>query len=519
MEKHFPCNNAPRSDILRGDVAHNDSPRSDTQRSDIPRSDTQHNNIAETGAGTHQSFEQTNPCDAHMPDAHTTGTYVTHIIAETPADDAGFEPGCLLHSVDGKAIRDMIDWLWLTSEDVIEVCYTDLDGDTATLTLEREPGEDWGFKFDGVVFDGIKQCCNTCTFCFMRQLPAHARPSLTVRDDDFRLSFLAGTFITLTNVTFQDEQRIIRQHISPLRVSLHAIDPDVRASMMGKHAQRGLEVFKRLLAGGIKFHAQIVLVPNQNDKDVLYRTLTWAYEQANIIDVCIVPLGFTKYQSRFTQSFNNPERAAEVLELIEPFQRRAKSQRKSLWVFAADEFYRNAYGENLLYNLPSTEDYGEFAMFEDGVGIMRTFVNDWHDAVQKGLVSRAAAALDRACCEVCYIAGCAMREVLEPLIEHSALDPFFKPLFVRNDFFGGNVDVTGLLCGCDIAQAIQNYRLEHMPLTSRKILFACPGVVFNDDGVTLDDMTREDIERRAGACLSVVSCTIFDYLNRIITEV
>ena len=145
------------------------------------------------------------------------------------------------------------------------------------------------------MFDGVKQCRNACTFCFMRMLPRGLRPSLYLRDDDFRLSFLVGTFVTLTNMTPEDEARIIEQRISPLRVSLQVIDPVRRRRMLGKHAQHGVEVLERLLDAGILFHAQSVLVPDENDGDALRETLEWAYGPPGILGVGIVPLGYTRF--------------------------------------------------------------------------------------------------------------------------------------------------------------------------------------------------------------------------------
>ncbi|BAK44897.1 hypothetical protein EGYY_17610 [Eggerthella sp. YY7918] len=436
---------------------------------------------------------------------------VTSVLPNSPADDAGFEPGCFVLSVDGHPVRDLIDWRWLAADDVIDVGYIDLDGETGSVVLEREEGEDWGFSFEGVVFDGVRQCRNACTFCFMRQLPDDMRPSLSLRDDDFRLSFLSGTFVTFTNLRPDDEARIIEQRISPLRVSLHAADPAVRRRMIGKHAQHGIDVLERLLAAGIKFHAQIVLVPGDNDGEVLADTLRWAYERPGIVDVCIVPLGFTKHQSSFDQSFNDPAAARDVIELVAPFQRRAFAERGTAWAFPADEFYRNAYGEHLLAHLPFSEYYGDFAMFEDGVGIVRSFVDDWETADHEGLVIQAAEALAAADVCVHYVAGFAMRDVLTPLVDASPLATRFKPLYVRNDFFGGNVDVTGLLCGTDIIAALARLDAE-----DDSCIFLIPRVVFNDDGVTLDDMSLEDMENAAGVRLAVVSCNASDFLREII---
>ncbi|RDB61807.1 Fe-S oxidoreductase [Gordonibacter sp. 28C] len=439
---------------------------------------------------------------------------VRAVVPESPADDAGFEPGCHVTTVDGHPVHDVIDWRWLSADDVIELGYVDLDGDEGVVELEREPGEDWGFEFEGVVFDGVRQCRNACTFCFMRQLPDDMRSSLTLRDDDFRLSFLAGTFVTFTNLGPEDERRIVEQRISPLRLSLHAADPEVRRRMIGKHAQHGIDVLERLLAAGIEFHAQIVLVPDQNDGDVLEDTLSWAYARPGILDVCIVPLGFTKHQSAFDRSFNDPVSSSAVMDLVVPFQRRALAERGSMWAFPADEFYHNAYGPELLENLPPSEHYGDFGMFEDGVGIIRSFVDDWREAERAGLVERCAEVLRAADRRAYYVAGCATRHFLGPLVEAGPLAGLLVPLFVENDFFGGNVDVTGLLCGCDMADAVKS--LAPSVAADGGDLFLVPRIVFNDNAVTLDDMSLEDMEKRAGARMSVVSCNASDYLPEII---
>lgn len=462
---------------------------------------------ANSGAAKFSNLkEYPNAISASAPRAVIVG-----VAPESPADDAGFYPGCSILSVNGAPVRDLIDWRWLTAEDEIELAYIDAEGDAGTVVLEREEGEDWGIEFEGVVFDGVKQCRNACTFCFMRQLPDDMRPSLTLRDDDFRLSFLSGTFVTLTNMTAEDEARIIEQHISPLRISLHASNAQVRRTIIGKHAAHGIEVLERLLAAGIEFHAQIVLMPGVNDGEVLRETLEWAYERPGILDVCIVPLGYTKHQTKFDRSFNEPGVAASAMDTISGIQQRALSERGSLWAFAADEFYTAAYGEQVLDYLPSTDQYGDFSMFEDGVGIIRSFADDWQSAVEQGLDQRAASALARAGVRVSYISGCATKMFWPALALSCATAGIIEPLFVKNDFFGGNVDVTGLLCGCDMVRAIQAELSECAQSDTSKLLFAIPRVVFNDNGLTLDDMSLADMEKASGARLAVVSCNASEF--------
>ena len=434
------------------------------------------------------------------------GALITAVAPDTPAYDAGFEPGCRVMSVDGAPVRDVIDWRWLADGECITVGYIDLDGDAGEVELWREPGQEWGFEFSGLVFDGVKQCRNACTFCFMRQLPAGMRPSLSLRDDDFRLSFLVGTFVTLTNLAPEDEARIVEQRISPLRVSLQAANPHVRARLIGKHAQHGIDALDRLLAAGIQFHAQIVLVPGENDGDVLAETLQWAYERPGILGIGIVPLGYTRHQNVFTRSFNDAADAQAVLNLVAPFQERALAERGTPWVYAADEFYRNAYRDDLLAHLPPTGFYGDFAMFEDGIGIIRSVVDDWREADRMGAIARCASTLRAAGKTARLIAGCAQKEFLGPLIAESGIADCFAPLYVENAFFGGNVDVTGLLVGEDIVNAASG---------REGAVLAVPSVVFNDDGLTLDGMTLDDMEKAAGQKLHMVSCTPASYFEEI----
>ena len=344
----------------------------------------------------------------------------------------------------------------------------------------------------------------------MRQLPANLRPSLSLRDDDFRLSFLSGTFVTMTNVFPQDEARIIEQHISPLRVSLHAVSPQVREQLMGKHAAWGMQVIERLLGAGIEMHMQIVLVPGMNDGEELKRTLEWAYEQPGIVEIGIVPLGYTRHQDIFQRSFNSPYAAVDVLRTIEPFQRKARRARKHAWVYAADEFYRNAYLDRMLDRLPSAEFYGDFGMFEDGVGIIRTIVDDWYTCVEKGLVSKLAQELQKQGKQAVVVMGYAMMPFFGQLVEASDLNGQLRVLAVENNFFGGNVDVTGLLTSYDVAHALAQ---ENINPTSVVVI---PKVVLNDDGIMLDNGTLEDIHAQCGITVHAVSCNPSGFLREIL---
>lgn len=426
------------------------------------------------------------------------GAPVLRVEEGSPAYCAGFEPGCRVTHVDGRPVRDVIDWMWLSAEDAIEVGYVDNDGDSGVALLEREEGEGWGFEFDGVVFDGTKTCRNACTFCFMRQLPKGMRRSLGMRDDDFRLSFLTGTFVTLTNLSAGDVERIAAQRISPLRVSLHAVDPEVRSSLIGRNAPAGIENLQALLDAGIEFDAQVVLVPGVNDGAVLDETLEWAYARPGIKTVGVVPLGFTRHQGLFSKSFDDSGDSLRVIGQMSRMQGRAMAERGHPWAYAADEFYRNAYGERLLEELPDAGFYGDFSMFEDGIGIIRSTVDSFREAVREGVAERCARSLREAGACARYICGEAMDPYVSQLYADSALDGRLRALVVPNGFFGGNVNVTGLLCGCDIAEAIRADWLSPREGADGVPAYFVPSVVFNSDGVTLDDWTLDDIGRHVG---------------------
>lgn len=436
--------------------------------------------------------------------------HVCYVEPESPAALAGIRPGDVIISADGNPLRDIIDWRWFASDYSVEIEYLDSVGVKRNVVLERDIGQEWGIEFEDFIFDAPLECKNRCTFCFMRQLPEDSRSSLRLRDDDYRMSFLQGNFVTFTNLEEVDVERILQQHISPLRFSLHAVDPDLRKEIIGPLASKGIEIAQRLLDGGIQLHAQIVLMPHVNDGAYLEETLTWAYNNSGIVDVAIVPLGFTSHQDVFTESFQSVDAASAVLNTVKPFQVRALQERGIGWAYPSDEFYRNAYPDSLLENLPDASFYGDFNLFEDGIGIVRSFIDDWNESrkAQEDL----ACALKAASKTILMVCGCAQKEFLSPLLEGSPLHDSFMPLYVKNDYFGGNVDVTGLLCGCDIVRAVPEAVSK---LEAASVLVVVPEIIFNADNVTLDDMTVEQMSEKAGVPLHVVSCEASKFLPQI----
>ncbi len=265
------------------------------------------------------------------------GGRIAWLTEDGAAFASGLRVGDIVQAVDGRPVHDILDWQWLADDDDFAVTVARA-GVTLDVEVERRPGEPLGIEFSDVVFDGVMECVNSCTFCFVAQLPPGLRPALSVRDDDYRLSFLFGNFVTLTNLSDRDVERILEQRLSPLYVSLHAVDPAVRARLVCPTVDdTTLERLDAFLEGGIEIHVQIVLVPGVNDGEVLSETLAWLESREGVLSVGIVPLGYTAHQSRFDRSFTSEEAAALITRLL-PF-RSVRAHPGSLVGLRGREFY------------------------------------------------------------------------------------------------------------------------------------------------------------------------------------
>ncbi|MCH3948706.1 MAG: DUF512 domain-containing protein [Olsenella sp.] len=421
------------------------------------------------------------------------GAWVQSVEEESPAWEAGIEPGMRIESVNGQKLKDLIDWRWEAdgASCKLEV-FDPRDGGTYPCELWRKPGEDWGIDFTDVLFDGIRTCVNACQFCFMSMLPEDARPSLSLRDDDYRLSFLQGNFVTLTNVTDEDVERIVNCRLEPMNVSIHAISPDVRRTLIGPHAQRGIEVLERLLEAGIEVHAQIVLCPGVNDGEELARTLDWIEERPSITSLAVVPLGYTRFSRRFSRSFSDdPEAAKAVVRLIEPYQARSRRELGTTRFQLSDEFYVAAG-----VAVPPADAYDGYPQYYDGIGMLRSFLDDSAvlarnhadelSASDSMLAARGESAL--------LVCGEAPEAAISFLCDLWSPKGRVRAYPIRNDYFGGDVNVTGLIVAIDL--------LAQLPEDLTQAVVVLPEVMFNFDHVTLDGDTQdhvvEEIERRGG---------------------
>lgn len=402
---------------------------------------------------------------------------ISNVRRHSLAEKAGIQPGEKLCSVNGCNVQDIIDLSFLTSDEVVELEIESAAGAKRLVQIEKYPDEDLGLEFESAVFDKVRTCYNNCIFCFVDQMIPGMRPGLYVRDDDYRLSFLYGNFITLTNMRDEDFDRIIRTHLSPLYISVHATDPDVRCKMMNnRFAGQLMEKINRLLEAGIQIHTQIVCCPGYNDGEVLKRTFADLYAlHPGVLTMAVVPVGLTKHREHLhpMRTFT-PQEAAEIVDAVSGWQKQCREETGKSFVYLGDEFYLLASKE-----LPPSEYYDGFPQLENGIGLTRNFLNEWEAALK---TLQYADGAEQAVIPV----GESAFRVLQPMMEafNSQYGTKHSFVSVKNLFFGGHVNVTGLLTGGDILAAVKD--------SERLIL---PGVVLNNDNLFLDDMSLDGFKR------------------------
>jgi len=409
---------------------------------------------------------------------------VTAVAKGSPAERAGIEAGDWLVALAGAPVRDYVDYRFLSAEERVEVAILKPGGARLAITVQKHPDEDLGLDFAGELFDGMRLCRNRCLFCFYDQLPKGLRESLYVRDDDFRLSFLHGNFITLTNLSAADFARICRQRLSPLYVSVHATEPDLRRRILGNpRAPDLLAQMRRLAAGGIEMHAQVVLCPGINDGEALSRTVADLAElHPRVTSVAMVPVGLTRHREglpdlRPLESAG----AARLLQRVNRWQADFLARFGSRFVFAADEIYLLA-GEEF----PAAAEYEGFPQRENGVGLARLFLDELRSADLRAAAGRPPAAGLR----VTLVTGMAARGLVGKMAAKMRRQGVrAQVVAVENRLLGERVTVAGLLAGEDLAAALAGRELGDV--------VALPASALRD-GEFLDGLRVKDLSRRLG---------------------
>ena len=416
------------------------------------------------------------------------------VISQSIADQLNLEAGDCLLAINGVPIIDQVDYqLYAQGEEFV-------------FDVQKKNGELWEVEFDRDEDDPIglefaypqpRQCANNCQFCFVRQLPQGLRETLYVRDDDYRFSYLYGAYITLTNLSKKDIQRIIEQNLSPLYISIHATDAAMRSNLLGRDLPSVLPLVKKLIEAGIKLHTQIVLCPGQNDADCLTATVNDLVTLSpGILSLAVVPVGLTKYRDNLPplRCFTSEE-AVVVLAQIHALQDEYRSLYGTRFVFAADEFYLQAG-----LDFPNIASYEELALLENGVGLIPLFRRDVAEVlIEAGCCAGVSATL---------ITGESAAAELQSFIHrfNQVTSANLSVQVVHNDFFGSNVTVAGLIVGGDVIKQLQNVDLGDVLLV--------PDVMCREgEDIFIDDVSLEQIANALDTDVVKVPATAWGILE------
>lgn len=392
---------------------------------------------------------------------------VSRVRAGSIAEELEIVPGTELLSVNGRELRDFLDWEFLGADQELLLEARLPSGEEVVYEIDRPEGEALGLE---LVPPTVRRCANRCEFCFIEGLPTGLRKNLYVRDDDYRLSFAYGNFATLSNMKERDIQRILEYRLSPLYVSVHATPWDARKVLLNNPRVPDIVAqLTRLAAGGIQFHCQMVIVPGLNDGAVLEQSLTdlWSLGDA-VLSVAIVPVGLTQFSHLYTGEPMDASRASALLTIAEHWAQRARCERGETWVFGSDELYLLAG-----VPLPLAEHYGEFAQIENGVGA----VTSLRVRVLAGLGSLPKLEGRR----IGVVTGVSMAPLMPDLLRQltSATGGQFELITVENSLFGPTTTTAGLLVGADMRRALADRADLDLALI--------PAESINDDGVFLDE--------------------------------
>lgn len=394
------------------------------------------------------------------------------------AEDLGLNAGDEVVSINGVVLKDYFDYKFFAIQEEIDLHIRYANGEEEIFEIEKDFGEDLGITFDNVIFDKIKPCANNCAFCFIEQQPKSMRDTLLVKDDDYRLSFFNGTYITLTNLTKQDRERIEQLRIGPLYVSVHTTDGELRQKILcNKRAKDIMKDLKWLESLEIPIHTQIVLCPGLNDGQNLEKTLDDLTKFNNILSVAVVPVGITKFQENPVIKKVTPEVALEVIRLSEEFNTKIG---QSL-IMPSDEFYILAQK-----NIPDADFYNEYGQLEDGVGTCRMLIDDFQSK-KHILPSKISSPV-----EFTLFTGRLAQDVMEEILgDFNKIENLKINLHIaKSKFWGEDVSVAGLFTGQDILDELLPYKgqIENIII---------PSVMLRDDSdVFLDNMTVPELEQR-----------------------
>ncbi len=410
---------------------------------------------------------------------------ITKVFPDSIAAEIGFEAGDAIIAINGTRPRDLIDYQFLCADEVLELEVLDAAGKTHSLEIEKDYDQDLGLEFETALFDGLIQCNNRCPFCFIDQQPPGKRTSLYFKDDDYRLSFLYGSYLTLTNLPEREWQRIEQMRLSPLYVSVHATEADVRIRLLkNQRAGQILQQLKWFQERRLQIHAQVVVCPGINDGEHLEQTLKdlasfHTGEVPTVASVAVVPVGLTRFRPQEDElTAVTREKAKEVISQVKILSQQFRQKFASSVAWLADEWFLIA-GEEL----PSESEYEEYPQIDNGVGSIQLFIKQFAAAATELLPPKVYPQR-----KLTWVVGNAVENAFQPILKrlNSVEGLEVKMRALSSDYWGQNITVTGLLTGHDLLLNLQGQDLGEGILLPNVMLK-------HGELVFLDDMSIEDL--------------------------
>lgn len=435
-----------------------------------------------------------------------------HIVARVEqnsiAEEMGIEVGDELLEMNGNKIEDIFDYQYYIQDEYIEVLIKKPSGEEWLLEIDKDYEEDLGIDFENGLMDEYRSCHNKCIFCFIDQMPKGMRDTLYFKDDDSRLSFLQGNYVTLTNMSEHDIERIIKYHLSPINVSFQTTNPELRCKMLNnRFAGQALEKAWKLAEAGITMNGQIVLCKGVNDGAELERSIADLAKYAPTIEsVSVVPVGLSKYREGLypLEPFTK-EDAKQVLSIIHKWQEKMFTEHELHFIHASDEWYILAEEE-----MPEEDRYDGYLQLENGVGMLRLLMNEFEEALEEDKKAGRTVAQREVSLATGRLAYPYMKKMADRLME---LYPLLKihVYAIRNDFFGEMITVSGLLTGQDMKAQLMGQEL------GKKVLLP-QNVLKSGEEVFLDDMTRTELEKALQVPVDIVKSSGRDFVEAILND-
>ena len=438
-----------------------------------------------------------------------------HIIKKVENDsiaqELGIEPGDILLEIDSQKVEDIFDYQFLIQDTYIEVLIQKPDGEQWLLEIDKEMDEDLGIEFENGLMDEYKSCHNKCIFCFIDQMPKGMRETLYFKDDDSRLSFLQGNYVTLTNMSDHDVERICNYHLSPINISFQTMNPELRCKMLNnRFAGSALKKVDRFMEAGILMNGQIVLCKGVNDGEELQFSIQEMTKYLpNLQSVSVVPVGLSKYrEGLYPLKPFTKEDACQVIDTIELWQKKIYTEYGIHFIHASDEWYILAERE-----IPEEERYDGYLQLENGVGMLRLLREEFADAmkIRKDCKKKESGKKERISLATGKLAYPEILKMTEKIMqEYEGINITVYPII--NHFFGEMITVSGLLTGQDILA-----QLKGKDLGERLLLPV--NVLRSGEEVFLDDMTLTELENALQVKIDIVKSSGYDFVDEILKNV